>query len=223
VSGRDEYLELADWRRRVSELWADWRRAATDDPRAATEAFREARQRLFTTHPQSPVPAHERGRRRLAWWPYDPSFRIVGRVESGDTPNPNEAADDSSPAGAGGLTLVPSSDGSPFGVRRVGRVTLTGPLEGLVLPLLWIEGYGNGLFLPFRDATNGHATYGAGRYLLDTAKSADHGPGPADGTLLLDLNMAYHPSCAYDPRWACPLAPPDSRLSVPVPVGERLG
>jgi hypothetical protein len=84
-----------------------------------------------------------------------------------------------------------------------------------------MTGYAGGLFLPFRDGTSGLATYGAGRYLLDTIKSADHG-GDRSGALILDFNMAYHPSCAYDPRWSCPLAPPESRLAVPVEIGERL-
>ena len=39
----------------------------------------------------------------------------------------------------------------------------------------WIEGYAGGLFVPFTDATSGHETYGGGRYLLDTIKSADLG------------------------------------------------
>lgn len=100
---------------------------------------------------------------------------------------------------------------------------LGGPLAGALLSVFWLEGYGGGLFLPFRDATSGGETYGAGRYLLDTIKGADLGGDPARGELLLDFNLAYHPSCAYDPRWNCPLAPRENWLSVAVPVGERLG
>jgi uncharacterized protein (DUF1684 family) len=85
-----------------------------------------------------------------------------------------------------------------------------------------MAGYAGGLFLPFRDATNGRETYGAGRYLLDAAKSADLGPGGAPGSLVLDFNFAFHPSCAFDARWSCPLAPPENRLDAPVEAGERL-
>lgn len=99
---------------------------------------------------------------------------------------------------------------------------LSGPLAGAVLPLFWMSGYAGGLFLPFRDATSGSATYGAGRYLLDTVKGADQGGDWRGGTLTLDFNLAYHPSCAYDPKWSCPLAPPENRLTVPIRVGERL-
>ena len=88
------------------------------------------------------------------------------------------------------------------------------------LDLYWLDGYGGGVFLSFADATSGSETYGAGRYLLDTVKGADL--GETDGRLVLDFNFAYNPSCAYDPRWVCPLAPPGNRLTVPVRAGERL-
>ncbi len=73
--------------------------------------------------------------------------------------------------------------------------------------------------MPFADATSGAETYGAGRYLLDTVKGADL--GTEDGRLVLDFNLAYNPSCSYDPRWACPLTPPANRLSVTVRAGEQ--
>jgi uncharacterized protein (DUF1684 family) len=88
--------------------------------------------------------------------------------------------------------------------------------------LYWMAGYAGGLFLPFRDATNGAETYGAGRYLLDAAKSADLGGDAGRGSLVLDFNFAFQPSCAFDPRWACPLAPPENRLDVAIRAGERL-
>ena len=68
-------------------------------------------------------------------------------------------------------------------------------------------GYAGGLFVPFRDATNGTETYGAGRYLVDAAKSADLGADAETGALTLDFNFAYQPSCAFDPRWALPARP----------------
>ena len=60
-----------------------------------------------------------------------------------------------------------------------------------------------------------------GRYLLDQAKGADLGTSP-DGRLVLDFNFAYHPSCAHDDRWTCPLAPPDAVIAGPVRAGELL-
>ena len=92
--------------------------------------------------------------------------------------------------------------------------------DELTLDLFWLEGYTGGLFLPFADLSSGEETYGAGRYLWDSAKGADLGLD--DGCLVLDFNFAYQPSCSYDPRWFCPLAPPGNRLPVAVAAGERM-
>jgi uncharacterized protein (DUF1684 family) len=106
--------------------------------------------------------------------------------------------------------------------RRIGQLEFQLNHQPLTLAAFWIEGYAGGLFVPFTDATSNHETYGGGRYLLDTIKSADLGSDAATGTVVLDFNYAYHPSCTYDPQWVCPLAPPDSRLAIPVRAGERL-
>ncbi len=106
---------------------------------------------------------------------------------------------------------------------QAGLVAVPFPSGTRRLPLHRLDDYAGGLFLPFGDTTNGAATYRAGRYLLDTAKGADLGGDPASGTLVLDFNFAFHPSCAWDPRWACPLAPPEARLDFAIQAGERLG
>jgi hypothetical protein len=86
------------------------------------------------------------------------------------------------------------------------------------LSLFWIEGYGGGLFLPFKDLTSKTETFGAGRYLYDTIKGADLG---ADETqIVLDFNFAYNPSCAYNTRWHCPLPPAANQLAVSIRAGE---
>ena len=86
------------------------------------------------------------------------------------------------------------------------------------LELYWLDAYGGGVFLPFRDETSGRETYGPGRYLLDTVKGADLG-GSGD-RLVLDFNFAFNPSCAWDAAWACPLAPPANRLPLRIEGGE---
>ena len=109
--------------------------------------------------------------------------------------------------GFGGLTLaLPISTGGEESFTRIGRLTIPFPGGERSLGAYWMAGYAGGLFVPFRDATNGAETYGAGRYLLDTAKSADLGPGAAPNSVVLDFNFAFHPSCAFDPKWSCPLA-----------------
>ena len=91
--------------------------------------------------------------------------------------------------------------------------------EMRMLDLYWLDAYGGGAFLPFADGTSGLETYAAGRYLLDTVKGADL--GSTGNCIVLDFNFAYNPSCAYDPDWVCPLAPPANRLAVAVRAGER--
>jgi uncharacterized protein (DUF1684 family) len=194
-------LDLLDWRRRVADLYAQVRAVAGSDPAAALARFREGRDELFASHPESPIPAADRlGFAGLPWWPYDPAWRLEATLQA----RPAER-----------LT-VHSGTGEPFTLVRLGAVeTPAGPLD-----VHWIDVYGGGVFLPFADATNGRQTYGGGRYLLDTVKGADL--GGTGTTLVLDFNFAYHPSCAYDPRWSCPLAPPGNRLPAPVEAGERL-
>ena len=117
-----------------------------------------------------------------------------------------------------------------FRPRQMLHPSLISILSGLgideALTLYWLDGYGGGLFLPFADATSGAttagaATYGGGRYLLDTAKGADL--GSRRGRLILDFNFAYHPSCVYSDHWSCPLAPTTNRLNIAIGSGECLG
>ncbi len=70
------------------------------------------------------------------------------------------------------------------------------------------------LFLPFRDATSGTQTYGAGRYL-------EVEPASLDGTVEVDFNYAYNPYCAYNPQWSCPIPPGENWLAVPIGAGEQ--
>jgi uncharacterized protein len=197
-------LELADWRRQVGALYAALRTDPDPGPERAA-AFRAAKDQLFGGHSQSPIPATERETfSGLAYWPVDAGWRLRARLE----PDPEPFAD------------LPVSTGDAFAFRRIGWVSADAPSGALRLAVYWLAGYGGGLFLPFRDATSGGATYGGGRYLWDSVKGADLG---ADGDeLVLDFNYAYHPSCVYDPQWSCPLAPRDNWLAIPVEAGERL-
>ena len=194
-----DQLHLLDWKRRVAELYAGVR--AARDPAAGRERWRVVREELFRSHPQSPVPAAERpGYAGPFLYDYDPAWRLLAEVSAAE-PERFE---------------LPSSDGATMIFTRFARASA----GDITLDLYWLEGYGGGLFVPFADATSGDETYGAGRYVLDTVKGADL--GMQDGLLVLDLNFAYQPSCSYDPRWTCPLAPPSNRLSADVRAGERL-
>ena len=193
---------LTDWRRRIADLYRAVRVSPASEPTWAT--WRAGRDELFRGHPSSPIPAADRAAHVQApFFAYDPAARVNASLTDADPER---------------IELTGSH--GTFGATRfaVARFVLAG--EHCSLDVFWLDGYGGGLFLPFRDATSGRTSYGAGRYLLDTVKGADLGEEP-DG-LVLDFNFAYPPSCAYDPRWACPLAPPRNRLDLPVEAGERL-
>jgi uncharacterized protein (DUF1684 family) len=208
-------LSLADWRLRVAELYAEVRRLAATDPAGAHRVWRETRERLYREHPQSPVAGTDRGTFRARHFPYDQALRFEVRVEPwAGAPIAGE------PAGPG--FALPNSGRDQLSFRRIGRVTLPFIDRSRSLTLFWMEGYAGGLFLPFGDATNGNETYGAGRYVLDTAKGADLGTGRDGHALVVDFNFAFLPSCAFDPRWSCPLAPPENRLDLAVRAGERI-
>jgi uncharacterized protein (DUF1684 family) len=113
---------------------------------------------------------------------------------------------------------IGASGGQSVLFRRFATASFMLEGQELSLDLHWLEGYGGGIFVAFADATSGSETYGGGRYVLDSVKGADLGQ---DGErVVLDFNFAYNPSCAYDPRWVCPLAPASNRLPIPVRAGE---
>jgi uncharacterized protein (DUF1684 family) len=195
-------LDLVDWRRQVGDLF----RIKGPDAHAR---FRRGKDALFKTHPQSPIEAEERASfHELAYFPYDPGYRVRATLEAGD-----------------GAELLIDTGGEDGAVRyrRVGRLVFELGGETCRLTVLSLVQYAGGLFVPFRDATSGHETYGGGRYLFDTAKDTDGlvmEVTPGSPEVVIDFNYAYNASCAYSPRWACPLAPPENFLKVPVRAGE---
>lgn len=194
------FAALLDYRRRVFALYDEVRRVSASDPATAHTRWREVRDELFGAHPQSAIAAEERTAfRGLRHFPYDPRYRFTAPLIEEE----------------GERFEIQTSTGEAMWLRQVGRVEI--PLG--TLPVFWIDVYGGGIFIPFKDATSARETYGGGRYLLDTAKGADLG-STADGRLVLDLNFAYHPSCHYNYRWSCPLAGPESRLDARVEAGE---
>jgi len=197
-----EELELLGWKRHVFAAYADVR--AADEPAAAWREWRRVRDQLFRAHPQSPyAPERRPAFTELTYFDYDPAYRVLGAVEPGD----------------GAVRDVGASGGEVVRFHRFGEIRFELAGQAQALSLYWLDAYGGGVFLPFADATSGAETYGGGRYLLDTVKGADLGED--DGSLVLDFNFAYNPSCSYDPRWVCPLTPPENRLAVAIRAGER--
>ena len=196
------WAELADWRRRISELYVQIR--ANPDPKAAWQHWRAERDRLFEHHPQSPLSVIGRAAfKGIPYFDYDPRFRFQLALSSLD--------------GIAPVVIDLGADGT-ITLQPFARTEGLADALGGELTVYWILGYGGGLFLPFADATSGQQTYGGGRYVLDGIKGADL--GLADGRLTVDFNFAYNPSCAHYPGWTCPLPPVENRLPGAVTAGE---
>ena len=200
-------VDIADWRLRTFALYHNVRKLSLESPAEAHSYWRHQRDLMFATHPASALTtadkAHFSG---LKTADYDPIYRF-------HVPLTQEGAGRQ-------ISVETGTDGA---VRFVRLGTFDLPEVGQLA--VWkLQGYGGGIFVPFRDATAGQpgGSYGAGRYLLDTIKGAFHGvhgAGP-DAMFVLDFNFAYNPSCAYNEAWACPLPGPSNRLAVEIPVGE---
>lgn len=199
-------LQVADWRRRMFGIYAAVRQLSAQDARLAHAHWVSARDELMGGHPATPI--MEQDRASFVGLPittYDPDWRFELEIVAATNEKRMEVA-----TGTDGVV--------PFELLGAVRVPFAGTLD------VWrLASYAGGLFVPVKDALAGQpgGTYGGGRYLLDTVKGADLGPGGDPDSLVLDFNFAYNPSCAYDPAWACPLAQAGNTLSVEVPVGER--
>jgi len=203
VADASKYTDLADYRRLVAEMY---RRARQPDLSAEVrcERFRAERDALFGAHPQSALsPEQKSAFHGLRYFDYDVSLRFGLPVDSEVDPVTWE---------------VDLPEEGLMRLQRFGKIHFTLQAQPVTLTLFWVLGYGGGIFLPFRDATNQNETYGGGRYLLDTIKGADLGREGDD--LVIDFNFAYNPSCAYNFRWVCPLAPRENWLPVPMRAGE---
>jgi uncharacterized protein len=199
----EDALALLDWKRRVFALYASVR--ANTDPREAWQTWVDERDRLFGEHPQTPLGAAALADfDGLPYFDYDPSARVVGTL----VPDP------------GGIEQLSTGGHAAIGFYRIARVGFELAGSAQSADVYWLDAYGGGLFLPFVDDTSGDETYGGGRYLLDTVKGADL--GSTDEGLVLDFNFAYNPSCSYNERWICPLAPAKNRVAASVRAGERI-
>ena len=201
-------LDLADWRRRVGDLYR------LSGPEAL-ERFRRGRDELFRSHPQSPLaPQARQGFPGLRYFDPDPTAKLRCRLEPGEPGEPGAP-----------LEIDTGGEDGVITFRRAGRLAFSFKGQPCTLTVFSLVGYAGGLFLPFRDATSGTETYGGGRYLFDTVKNTDglslefHAGSP---DVVIDFNFAYNPSCAYDARWVCPLAPRENWLAVPVRAGEKV-
>ncbi len=75
--------------------------------------------------------------------------------------------------------------------------------------------YGNLLFLPYNDLTNGKTSYGSGRFIDIEI------PEEGSKTIVIDFNKSYNPYCAYNYKYSCPIPPSENILAVAIPAGVK--
>lgn len=170
----------------------------------AMTAFRADKDAFFKASPGSPIPAAQRAAfEGLPYYPVDERMVIDDLALDPYTGNEPVQFE------------IPTSDGRLRPAERAGvfRFAIDGVQQTLTA-YRFANSESETLFVPFIDATSGTETYGAGRYLDLEAQD--------DGTWSLDFNLAYHPSCVYDPRFSCPLTPAENRLTGRIEAGERL-
>lgn len=138
------------------------------------------------------------------WFPADERWRLAARLDR-DAP------------GAGEHVQLATSTGKLRDMENAGQLVfeVDGQEQRLSAFLPRVMDAEPVLFVPFRDATSGVETYGAGRY-VDVPYDAD------EGWLDLDFNYAYNPSCAFSPAYDCPYPPPGNRLLMSITAGEKL-
>jgi uncharacterized protein len=206
-----DYLDLYDYRCRVADMYRMRRQAtlAGEDAATVLERFREARNELFVKHAQSALDVEQKRKfQGLRYFLYNPAMCVEADIDTGVEPVQ--------------LSVVMNAE-ETMTMTTVGQLHFTLEDVRVALSLYWLNIYGGGLFLPFRDTTSPAESYGGGRYLFDTIKGSEFLASTAAlgiERILLDFNYAYNPSCAYNDRWVCPLAPVENRLSIPVRAGE---
>jgi len=113
-------LELLDWKRRVFGLYCAVRAMS---PESGWELWRETRDELFRSHPQSPVPADQRASfAGLEYWPYDPSARVLAELEDIEAP-PQPIATSGRETYGGGRYVLDTVKGADLG-EEDGRLVL---------------------------------------------------------------------------------------------------
>ena len=163
------------------------------------ETFRAEKDRFFASDSQSPLTrAQKRAFHGLNYFPENPALRLEVTVQPFASPEEIH---------------MQTTSGDEQVYTRYARLQFSAEGQAVELTLYLSE---SGYFLPFVDSQANHETYGAGRYLE---------PEPLDEAhtrFLLDFNLAYNPSCAYNDAWSCPLTPFENHLKLPIKAGEKV-
>ena len=171
--------------------------------RERIEAHRRSKDEAFADAARSPLAPDARASfDGLDYYPPDPAFRYVLRLDEFDDPE---------------TVVVETTADRAREYLAVGEFRFTVGGRDAVLRAYREDREGDDLWLPFRAATSGAETYGGGRYLdLDAGARRRE-----DGRWIVDVNLAYSPVCAHSEGYECPLVPPSNWLDVRIEAGER--
>lgn len=176
---------------------------STDDWQTDLERHREEKDEYFGSDPHSPIPPDERASfEGLSYYQPDPDLRFEVPLYEHDEHEP--------------VTVATSTEGEQEYLRW-GEFALEIDGADVTIQAYKADSEDDRLWVPFRDATSGDETYGAGRYL--DLEPEHHRTD--DGEWILDFNQAYNPTCAYSDQYECPLPPGENWLAVPIEAGER--
>jgi uncharacterized protein (DUF1684 family) len=169
---------------------------------AEVTEFRRQKDDFFGSSPQSPVPDDEQPAfQGLKYFPPDVTFRVSADLTTFDTPD---------------VVRMAATKGDIRRYLRYAELRFT--IIGQDLRLIGYKEHADDpeLFIPFKDATSGGETYGAGRYL----EAEDEPDEPSPREVTLDFNLAYSPWCAYNLDYSCPIPPAENTLAFPITAGE---
>ncbi len=165
--------------------------------------WRKERDEFFKSHERSPLtPDEKKHFKPLSYFPFNSKYVFNGVIErySFNINNPKYYA------------IFLTNKGTNKRYIRYGKFHFK--LNGKEFTLeVYKSILSDNLFIPFKDQTNGKETYEGGRYIDAEILSGYK--------MVLDFNMAYFPSCAYNDKFTCALPPKENFLSVEIPAGER--
>lgn len=174
--------------------------------RESIQRYREEYKKDFITDERAPLRT-KRDLSKLRFYEPDERFRVACTFER----TPDEKPFD-----------LPTFDGSSKQFVKYGilRFELDSQEYRLAvyqnLAIRNVPEYAQYLFLPFRDWTNGEATYGGGRYLDLMVSDVEA------EVVFLDFNKSYNPWCAYSDGYVCPIPPAENSLETAIEAGEKM-
>jgi uncharacterized protein (DUF1684 family) len=145
---------------------------------------------------RDPNGAEAKGFLGFTWFPIDTKYRMTGRFTADEKPSRAKV-------------LNTYGDVDEYATEGVVEFSL----DGQTVRLRPFTTRPKRFYFVFRDASSGHETYEAARFLY--ADLAD------DGTTVLDFNQAYNPPCAFNPFTTCPIPLAENRLPVKILAGEK--